>query len=67
MRHGSVFSKESIEMMEEQKSIAKKLGMSGTQFCKMIALTDLPFELIDNKRHYDYDKVIEAIKNSHDK
>jgi len=51
-------------MIIEQTEIAKKLGISARQFRKMIALTDLPFELIENKRHYDFEKVIEKIKES---
>ena len=46
---------------DEQTAIAKKLGISNNAFKRMAQAAKLKHELIDNKRNYDWDEVIEVI------
>lgn len=49
-------------MLIEQTKIAEKLGISRTQFRKLMYKYNMKFELIDNKRHYEYKDVLELIQ-----
>lgn len=49
--------------MVEQTEIARKLGISGTKF-RRIVQGRLEFQLINNKRHYDYEQVLQLIRNA---
>lgn len=56
-------------MWIEQTEIArKKLGISMNAFHRMLRASGYEIEknyrLINNKRHYDYDKILELIKNN---
>lgn len=48
-------------MLIEQTEIAKKLGMSNNKFKKLIH-DKLEFQLINNKRHYEWEEVLRFIQ-----
>lgn len=48
----------------EQTEIAKKLGISNTQFRRIAECARLEFWLVENKRHYDFAEVLEAIRKA---
>jgi hypothetical protein len=46
----------------EQTDIARKLGISNNAFRRIAEAAGLKFELINSKRHYKWDEVVEAIQ-----
>ncbi len=48
----------------EQTAIAKRLGISNNALHRITWHGKLEYKLINNKRHYDFDEVIETIKKS---
>ena len=48
--------------MTEQTEIAKKLGISNNAFRRFAHESKLEFKLINNKRHYKYDEVLEVLR-----
>ena len=51
-------------MLTEQTEIAKRLGISNKAFHRIAYHGKLEFKLINNKRHYDFEEVIETIKKN---
>jgi len=51
-------------MLIEQTEIAKKLGISNNAFRRIAKYAGLKFQLINNKRHYDFEEVVETIKKN---
>lgn len=48
--------------MLEQTEIAKRLGVSNKVMRRIAQTAGLEFKLIENKRHYDWDEFLEAIR-----
>jgi len=46
----------------EQTEIAKKLGISNNAMRRIAATAGLKFELINNRRCYDWEEFLEVIK-----
>jgi transposase-like protein len=51
-----------MKKLIEQTEIARKLGISNNAFRRIASTARLEFELINNKRHYDWQEVLEIIK-----
>lgn len=50
--------------MIEQTEIAKKLGISNNQMRRIAETAGLKWELINNKRHYEWEEFLEAIRKA---
>ena len=53
-----------MEKLVEQTEIAKRLGISNNAFHRIAYYSKLEYKLINNKRHYDFEKVIKIIKDN---
>ena len=53
-----------FNMFIERIEIAKKLGISGKALNRIAYYGKLEYKTINNKRHYDFDEVIEIIKKA---
>ena len=51
-----------MKTLIEQTEIAKKLGISNNAMRRIADQAKLEFELINNKRHYDWQDFVEAIQ-----
>jgi len=51
-----------LEGKIEQTEIARRLGISNNNMRRIATTAGLEFELINNRRHYDWEEFLEAVK-----
>jgi len=49
-------------MLIEQTEIARRLGISSKKFRSLMYRHNMQFQLVNNKRHYEWDEVIALIQ-----